>query len=157
MTTLPPTSANTVNDSVQNILDFVRGLIKFYEDNYPTDTKKRFFFATRLNYAVEPDAARPSVVPAAEPKSQQPERRQSTAKSISKNALKVQQISKEISQKLNQNDYKKKMGLNVSKNLFPISHATKNYSSSKLHSHNELADLLPSDSILPTMPKVNTS
>jgi len=106
---------------------------------------------------VEPDAARPSVVPAVEPKPQQPERRQSTAKSISKNALKVQQISKEISQKLNQNDYKKKMGLNVSKNLFPISHATKNYSSSKLHSHNELADLLPSDSILPTMPKVNTS
>lgn len=55
MASLPPSSLSTAVESVQIILDYVRRFLVYYEEHFPMETKKKFYFAPRLSYAVAVD------------------------------------------------------------------------------------------------------
>ena len=59
--TAPTSGAAGVDEAVRNIFEFLKYFINYYEANYSTETRKRFFFAQRLNYAPtqEPEPPRP--------------------------------------------------------------------------------------------------
>lgn len=54
--------SNSVNDAVLNILEFVRGLIRYYDNNFSTEAKKRFSFSKRPSIAYVP-SERTSKIP----------------------------------------------------------------------------------------------